>query len=107
MFAAKNSASMDCVAMLNEMHYISGDQNGCVRTCIENRHCCRQTLLDVSMSNPHPVACPTSSLLLWDMNRKKPCYTLRNAHGDSSWICSIATVPYSDLIASGTLHACR
>eukprot|EP00730_Choanoeca_flexa_P016448 TRINITY_DN7770_c0_g1_i2.p1 TRINITY_DN7770_c0_g1~~TRINITY_DN7770_c0_g1_i2.p1 ORF type:complete len:498 (+),score=92.46 TRINITY_DN7770_c0_g1_i2:96-1589(+) len=68
-YTAKVGVSMDCLAMLSEIHYVSGDQSG--------------------------------SLLLWDMNRKKPCYVLRNAHGEDSWICSIATVPYSDLVASG------
>lgn len=86
-FTAKQATSMDCCAMLSEIHYVSGDQNGYAKL-----HALRLRCLQTWVR----------SLLLWDMNRKKPCYTLRHPHGENSWICAVATVPYSDLIASGT-----
>jgi len=42
------------------------------------------------------------SLHLWNIRKKKPVFTLKNIHGSNSTISSIATVPYSDIIATGS-----
>ena len=39
---------------------------------------------------------------MWDINKKKPTATVPNAHGPGRWICAVAALPYSDLVASGT-----
>jgi ribosomal RNA-processing protein 9 len=87
--------SIDCVAMLDEENFVTGSDNG--------------------------------SISLWSVLRKKPIFTLALAHGADSpptieqsygpdetidherqgspkarWITALATVPYSDLIFSGS-----
>ncbi|KAI6179272.1 U3 small nucleolar RNA interacting protein 2 [Aphelenchoides besseyi] len=67
--------SVDTVAMINDDHYISGQMNG--------------------------------SLYIWSVSKKKPVCVVQNAHGlhedgQSRWICSVASLPYSDLVASGS-----
>eukprot|EP01083_Nonionella_stella_P210644 762413_1 len=41
------------------------------------------------------------ALSLWSTKKKKPLYVERNAHG-GKWICSLAALRYSDVIASGS-----
>jgi ribosomal RNA-processing protein 9 len=86
--------SMDCVAQIDEEMFVTGGDNG--------------------------------SLCLWITNRKKPVFTLPHAHGIEEplapdeasaeqfphpdivpkplprWITALTTVPYSDLILSGS-----
>jgi len=63
-----HKASLDCVKMLDEVHFLSGSQDG--------------------------------TLALWHTSKKKPCSIIRGAHGDS-WISSVATLPNSNVVASG------
>ena len=86
--------SMDRVAMIDEEHFITGGDNG--------------------------------SLSLWTMHKKKPVFTVSSAHGldpalqpaeasaetnptpdtvpqpQPRWITALATIPYSDVILSGS-----
>nr|ACO12870.1 U3 small nucleolar RNA-interacting protein 2 [Lepeophtheirus salmonis] len=70
------SSSTDSVKLINEEHFV---------TCGEDGH-----------------------ISLWGVMRKKPLFTYQKAHGLDSinqqpmWISSIATLPQSDLIASGS-----
>lgn len=86
--------SIDCVAMLDEQHFVTGSDNG--------------------------------SISLWSLQKKKPLFTQRVAHGCSQrlqldeftadaaatetaappvqprWITALAALPYSDLFFSGS-----
>ncbi|CAD6195861.1 unnamed protein product [Caenorhabditis auriculariae] len=66
--------SLDCVAMVNEEHFASGSADG--------------------------------TLSLWSFWKKKPLFSRRAAHGqkngENRWIVSLAALPYSDLLASGS-----
>jgi len=42
------------------------------------------------------------SLYLWYIRKKKPLYALKNAHGSNLSISSVATFPYSDILATGS-----
>lgn len=42
------------------------------------------------------------SLSLWFNGRKKPVFVVRNAHGAGNWISSVAVMPRTDLVASGS-----
>jgi ribosomal RNA-processing protein 9 len=42
------------------------------------------------------------SLSLWFNGRKKPVYVVRDAHGAGNWISSLAVMPRTDLVASGS-----
>nr|CCA14703.1 U3 small nucleolar RNAinteracting protein putative [Albugo laibachii Nc14] len=46
------------------------------------------------------------SLSLWSNGRKKPVFVHPNAHGAGKWISSVAVMPRSDLIASGSNDGC-
>lgn len=46
------------------------------------------------------------SLTLWSNGRKKPVFVHPNAHGAGKWICSVAVMSRSDLIASGSSDGC-
>lgn len=39
---------------------------------------------------------------LWNVNKRKPVSTIRNAHGESNWISSLTSYRYSDLFTSGS-----
>lgn len=39
---------------------------------------------------------------LWIMNKKKPIFSLTNAHRDDSWVISTANIRNSDMICSGS-----
>ncbi|XP_013408089.1 U3 small nucleolar RNA-interacting protein 2 isoform X4 [Lingula anatina] len=75
---------IDCVALINEEHFVSGSDN--------------------------------NSLSLWYVQKKKPICTVQNAHPGSedgdptvkneNWITSVAAIPNSDLIASGSKDGC-
>lgn len=41
-------------------------------------------------------------LCLWDLGRKKPLYTVRDAHGPCAWISAVAAFKYHRLCASGS-----
>lgn len=75
-FNAPNAASTDAVRLINEEHFV---------TCGEDGH-----------------------LALWGVMKKKPIFTVQNAHGkdetnnDPNWISAVATLPYSDLVATGS-----
>lgn len=42
------------------------------------------------------------TLSLWDVSRKKPTASVRDAHGPGTWICSVGALPYADVVASGS-----
>ncbi|CAK4074324.1 unnamed protein product [Aphanomyces euteiches] len=63
------TGSIDCLAMINDEYYVTGDDSG--------------------------------SLVLWFNAKKKPTFTQRAAHG-GAWITSVAVLPRTDLIASGS-----
>jgi ribosomal RNA-processing protein 9 len=42
------------------------------------------------------------SLSLWNVDKKKPIHVVTYAHGVNQAILSIATLPYTDLVASGS-----
>ncbi len=53
------------------------------------------------------------SLSIWNIHKKKPLVTIRNAHKiekpelsdcKESWVTSVAAVRNSDLVASGDFH---
>ncbi|CAJ0948156.1 unnamed protein product, partial [Mesorhabditis belari] len=67
--------SIDCVAMLNEDHFVSGSADG--------------------------------SLCVWSIFKKKPttvkkCAHDRNNKQEPFWIVSVAALPFTDLVASGS-----
>lgn len=39
---------------------------------------------------------------LWSMNKKKPAQLCRRAHGKNNWISSVAALPFTDIVASGS-----
>ncbi|KAJ3436265.1 u3 small nucleolar RNA-interacting protein [Anaeramoeba flamelloides] len=41
------------------------------------------------------------NLSVWNTNKKKPIQVIEDAH-DGKWICSIMTVPFSDLVMTGS-----
>jgi ribosomal RNA-processing protein 9 len=45
-----------------------------------------------------------SAISLWSVVKKKPIFTKFKAHGSetSSWICSLAAIPHSDVFCSGS-----
>ncbi|KAG2188406.1 hypothetical protein INT44_001159 [Umbelopsis vinacea] len=74
---------LDCIALVDEDMFVTGGDSG--------------------------------SISLWDINRKKPVYTYPIAHGINEhesesegiigtpyWITTLATLPYSDVFASGS-----
>lgn len=83
-FRSHGASSIDCVAMINEEHSVSGADDG--------------------------------SLSIWNIHKKKPLVTIRNAHKiekpelsdcKESWVTSVAAVRNSDLVASaGSCDAC-
>jgi ribosomal RNA-processing protein 9 len=68
--------SIDTVSMINDDHYVSGQMDG--------------------------------SLYVWSNFKKKPVCIVKAAHGKETengqgrWIVSVAALPYSDLVASGS-----
>ena len=78
--------SLDCVAMIDERRFVTGAENGLVAWEF--------------------VAAPfnlfASTIAIWDTGRKKPIAQVQNAHGEGNWISSVASVHFTDLIASGT-----
>jgi ribosomal RNA-processing protein 9 len=46
------------------------------------------------------------TLSLWSINKKKPVYAVSDAHGPDQWIISVAALPYTDLVASGSADGC-
>jgi len=42
------------------------------------------------------------SVALWTINKRKPCQTVRDAHGPGNWISAVAAFPFSDVVASGS-----
>eukprot|EP01126_Amoeba_proteus_P004021 TRINITY_DN11378_c0_g1_i1.p1 TRINITY_DN11378_c0_g1~~TRINITY_DN11378_c0_g1_i1.p1 ORF type:complete len:284 (-),score=58.12 TRINITY_DN11378_c0_g1_i1:58-834(-) len=44
------------------------------------------------------------SLDLWSIQKKKPIFTVEDAHGRGNWISAVATVHQSDLAASGSCN---
>ncbi|GMT15006.1 hypothetical protein PFISCL1PPCAC_6303, partial [Pristionchus fissidentatus] len=67
--------SIECVTMLNEDHFVTGGADG--------------------------------SLSIWSIMKKKPTCTKEKAHGEHSsgesrWIVSLCSVPYTDLLLSGS-----
>lgn len=85
--------SMDCVAVIDEQHFVTGSDNG--------------------------------DIVLWGLNKKKPLFVKRLAHGmdepvpperitaesvpdavevpvQPRWITCVATLPYTDLFISGS-----
>lgn len=93
-----SEGSIDCVAMVDEETFVTGSDNG--------------------------------SISLWNMHKKKPVFTVPVAHGvdrpkesqqdyarsnggspdagpaSPRWITALTTVPYSDLIFSGSWDGC-
>lgn len=70
-----NCVSLDCVAMINEEHFATGSADG--------------------------------SIALWSFWKKRPIHVRKHAHGQDEkgngrWIVSLAVLPYSDLLASGS-----
>eukprot|EP00912_Choanoflagellata_sp_UC4_P002389 UC4_evm3s1505 len=43
----------------------------------------------------------SGSLALWDVTKKKPLYTLHDAHGTGNWISAVASFRLTDLASSG------
>lgn len=75
------TGSLDCCVMLDENQFVTGSDGG--------------------------------ALALWSMQKKKPVSTMANAHGrvrysqddeisSANWISALASVPYSDVVASGS-----
>ena len=87
------AGSLDCVAVIDEQHFVTGDDNG--------------------------------DIMLWALNKKKPQYVARLAHGvdesavmtqyssDSGmertwlppqprWITCLASIPYTDVLCTGS-----
>uniref|UniRef100_A0A915D034 Uncharacterized protein n=1 Tax=Ditylenchus dipsaci TaxID=166011 RepID=A0A915D034_9BILA len=74
-----DAISIDAVALINEDHFVSGSADG--------------------------------SIYLWSVFKKKPVCVVKRAHGvtkrseksvEPNWICSVASCPYTDLVASGS-----
>eukprot|EP00794_Sanderia_malayensis_P007108 gene7108-7912_t len=83
-FRGQGASTIDCVAMINEEHSVSGADDG--------------------------------SLSIWNIHKKKPLVTVRNAHKidaslnldcKESWVTCVAAVKNGDLIASaGSCDSC-
>ncbi|CAK5044849.1 unnamed protein product [Meloidogyne enterolobii] len=94
--------SIDCVALINEEHFISGSADG--------------SLYIWSMSRKKPVFVKRKAHgfhlmpqiqnsnneidvdLMKDLNTRKA----NKSVGEPRWICSVAALPYTDLVASGS-----
>lgn len=83
-------SSIDCIAMMNEDHFVSGSQDGYA----------------ISLSNFEHSDGWCSSVQLWYSGKRRPECSLVAAHGQTPsgapWICSVAAARYSDLIATGS-----
>eukprot|EP00048_Salpingoeca_helianthica_P023995 m.28934 g.28934 ORF g.28934 m.28934 type:complete len:467 (+) comp9121_c1_seq2:2757-4157(+) len=42
------------------------------------------------------------SISLWDVAKKKPVCSFRNAHGPDGWITALAAIPFADIVVSGS-----
>ncbi|CAK5034541.1 unnamed protein product [Meloidogyne enterolobii] len=94
--------SIDCVALINEEHFISGSADG--------------SLYIWSMSRKKPVFVKRkahgfhSMPQIQDSNNEMDVDLMENLNtrranksvGEPRWICSVAALPYTDLVASGS-----
>ncbi|KAG6909425.1 hypothetical protein DXG01_000578 [Tephrocybe rancida] len=92
--------SIECVAMIDETTFLSGGDSGYVAKVLTV-----ETFTELK----------TSSICLWTTLKKKPIFTQALAHGfneahsetegvirTARWITSLASLRYSDVIASGS-----
>ncbi|RHY80931.1 hypothetical protein DYB37_001605 [Aphanomyces astaci] len=82
------SGSLDCLAMVSDEYYITGDDSGTTSTA-----CC--------LAHIYNYFAVAGSLALWFNGKKKPTFVARAVHG-GKWISSIAVLPRSDLVATGS-----
>lgn len=97
--------SIDCVALINEEHFISGSADGSLYIWSMSRkkpvyvkrkaHGFHSMPQDVNYSNREIDVDSTEE----DLDSEK---VKNKSKGEPRWICSVAALPYTDLVASGS-----
>ncbi|CAG8951365.1 hypothetical protein HYFRA_00007276 [Hymenoscyphus fraxineus] len=121
--------SMDRVAMIDEETFVTGGDNGCISLWTIHK---KKPIYTLPHAHGPPdeetfvTGGDNGCISLWTIHKKKPIYTLPHAHGldpalapseasaethpgqdivptpQPRWITALATIPYSDVILSGS-----
>nr|CAD2124126.1 unnamed protein product [Meloidogyne enterolobii] len=94
--------SIDCVALINEEHFISGSADGSLYIWSMSRK--KPVFVKRKAHGFHSMPQIQNSNneidvdLMKDLNTRKA----NKSVGEPRWICSVAALPYTDLVASGS-----
>uniref|UniRef100_A0A915N0V5 Uncharacterized protein n=1 Tax=Meloidogyne javanica TaxID=6303 RepID=A0A915N0V5_MELJA len=95
--------SIDCVALINEEHFISGSADGSLYIWSMSRK--KPVFVKRKAHGFHSMPQIQNSSnneidvdLMKDLNTRKA----NKSVGEPRWICSVAALPYTDLVASGS-----